>query len=78
MTRDDEALLNFEDAHPLECGAKEGAMRRQLGLTPVRYRLRLMGLVRRPEVVATYSTVVYRFERRLERPTAAHTSRTFG
>jgi len=77
MTRDDRALLQFEEDHPREGGVKDNAMRRQLGLTPVRYRIRLLRLVRMPEVIATFPTVVHRFERRLERATAARTSRTF-
>jgi len=77
MTRDDHALLQFEDVHPLEGGAKEDAMRRELGLTPVRYRQRLLRLVRSAEAVACYPLVVHRVERLRDRAAAARAARSF-
>jgi len=77
MTRDDHALLQFEDAHPLEGGAKEDAMRRQLGLTPVRYQQRLLRVVRAPDAVAAFPLVVHRVERLVTRAAAARAGRSF-
>jgi hypothetical protein len=77
MTRDDEALLRFEELHPRNDGAKHEAMRRQLGLTPVRYQQRLLQVVRAADAVAAFPLVVHRVERQTARAAAARAARSF-
>jgi hypothetical protein len=77
MTRDDEALLRFEEMHPRNDGAKHEAMRRQLGLTPVRYQQRLLRAIRSPEAVACYPQTVHRVERRRDAAAASRAARSF-
>ena len=75
--RDEHALLQFEDTHPRNDGAKHEAVRRQLGLTPVRRQQRLLRAIRSPEAVACYPQTVHRVERRRDAAAAARAARSF-
>ena len=75
MTDDDRDLLRFEDDHPRWDGAKELAVRRQFGLTPVRYTQRLLRLVGTTEGVAAFP-MLDRLERQQARAAERRRLRT--
>ena len=56
-------LLAFEEAAPKSIGAKEDAIRTQLGLSPVRYYQRLNIAIDLPEVMAQYPQRTARLRR---------------
>ena len=56
-------LLAFEETAPKSIGAKEDAIRTQLGLSPVRYYQRLNIAIDLPEVMAPYPQLTARLRR---------------
>ena len=56
-------LLAFEETAPKSIGAKEDAIRTQLGLSPVRYYQRLNIAIDLPEVMAQYPQLTARLRR---------------
>jgi hypothetical protein len=63
MTNDERLILDFEEAHPRNDRRKEGAIRTELSMSWVRYQQRLLGLVRREDVLAEYAQVAHRVAR---------------
>lgn len=63
MTDEDRQLLDFEEANPRNDRRKEAAIRTVLSMSWVRYQQRLLGLVRRADVLAEYAVVVHRVQR---------------
>lgn len=59
LSDSDRALLDFEARAPRSLGAKEEAIRQQLGLTPTRYYQRLNLLLESPEAL-TYAPQLVR------------------
>ena len=56
-------LLAFEETAPKSIGAKEDAIRTQLGLSPVRYYQRLNIAIDLPAVMAQYPQLTARLRR---------------
>lgn len=63
LADDDLALLDFEARAPRSLGAKEEAIRRELGISPVRYFQRLNGLLDSPAALAARPQLVRRLQR---------------
>lgn len=63
LADDDLALLDFEARAPRPLGAKEEAIRRELGISPVRYFQRLNGLLDSPDALAARPQLVRRLQR---------------
>ncbi|SDR68348.1 DUF3263 domain-containing protein [Corynebacterium timonense] len=63
LTPDDVAILDFEAAAPRSLGAKEEAIRRTLGLSPVRYYQRLNVLIDSADALAARPQLVRRLQR---------------
>ena len=63
LADDDLALLDFEARAPRSLGAKEEAIRRELGINPVRYFQRLNGLLDSPDALAARPQLVRRLQR---------------
>lgn len=59
----DARLLAFEERAPRSVGAKEEAIRTELGMTPVRYYQRLNLLVDLPAAMAAYPVLTARLRR---------------
>lgn len=64
MTDDDRAVLDLEGRVWRYAGAKEAAIRAELGLTPVRYYQRLRALMTDAEAVAYAPAVTRRLRAR--------------
>jgi hypothetical protein len=77
MTDDERRMLEFEEAHPLNDRRKEGAIRTQLSMSWVRYRQRILRLVRREHVLAEYAVVAHRVERATAAAVARRAARRF-
>lgn len=56
----DARLLDFAQRAPRALGAREEAIRTELGLSPVRYYQRLNLLIDAPEAMAAYPALVRR------------------
>jgi hypothetical protein len=67
LTADDLAVLDLEDRWWRHPGAKETAIREELGTTPVRYYQRLVALLDRPEALAARPVLVSRLRRLRDR-----------
>ncbi|MCF4007241.1 DUF3263 domain-containing protein [Corynebacterium uropygiale] len=63
LREDERRILEFELQAPRQRGAKEEAIRRSLGMSPVRYHQRLNQLVDDPAALAAYPLVVGRLRR---------------
>lgn len=63
LTPDDFAILDFEADAPRSLGAKEEAIRRRLGMSPVRYYQRLNVLLDSAEALAARPQLVRRLQR---------------
>ena len=63
LAADDLALLDFEARAPRSLGAKEEAIRRELGLSPMRYFQRLNALLDSPDALAARPQLVRRLQR---------------
>ncbi|WP_342318445.1 DUF3263 domain-containing protein [Corynebacterium mayonis] len=63
LADDDLAILDFEARAPRGVGAKEEAIRRHLGLSPVRYFQRLNVLIDDPQALAARPQLVRRLQR---------------
>ncbi|BAM28242.1 hypothetical protein CULC0102_2044 [Corynebacterium ulcerans 0102] len=57
------ALLAFEDRAPRSLGAKEEAIREELGMSPVRYFQSLNRAIDVPEVMSEYPVLTARLRR---------------
>ncbi|WP_018297277.1 DUF3263 domain-containing protein [Corynebacterium lubricantis] len=68
LTNSDLNLLDFEARAPRSLGAKEEAIRRELGLTPVRYFQRLNMLIDDPDALAARPQLVRRLQRVRDTP----------
>lgn len=60
LSDSDRTLLDFEARAPRSLGAKEEAIRQELGLTPTRYYQRLNLLLESPDVLAYAPQLVRR------------------
>lgn len=56
-------ILSFEETAPKSIGAKEEAIRTQLGISPVRYYQRLNIVIDMPEMMAKYPQLTARLRR---------------
>lgn len=56
-------LLAFESTAPKSIGAKEEAIRKQLGLKPIRYYQQLNNAIDTPEAMAKYPQLTARLRR---------------
>lgn len=63
LTDHDFRLLAFEERAPRSAGAKEEAIRTELGMSPVRYYQRLNVLIDIPEAMAAHPTLTARLRR---------------
>ncbi|MGD7001509.1 DUF3263 domain-containing protein [Corynebacterium halotolerans] len=59
----DARLLDFEEHAPRSLGAKEEAIRKQLGISPVRYYQRLNLLIDAPAAMAEHPVLTARLRR---------------
>ncbi|NLF91667.1 MAG: DUF3263 domain-containing protein [Corynebacterium marinum] len=59
----DARLLDFEERAPRSAGAKEELIRRQLGMSPVRYYQRLNLLIDVPAAMAAHPVLLGRLRR---------------
>lgn len=59
----DARLLDFEATSPRSLGAKEEAIRRELGISPIRYYQRLNLLIDAPAAMAAHPGLVARLRR---------------
>ncbi|MDK8307329.1 DUF3263 domain-containing protein [Corynebacterium imitans] len=67
LSDSDRTLLDFEARAPRSLGAKEEAIRQELGLTPTRYYQRLNLLLESPEALAYAPQLVRRLRALRER-----------
>lgn len=63
LSERDRVILDFESRAPRRIGAKEEAIRAELGMTPVRYFQRLNSLIDDPSAIAAYPTLTARLRR---------------
>lgn len=63
----DAAILEFAEHAPRSAGVREEAVRRELGISPVRYYQRLNVLVENPEARRRHPLLIGRLERLRER-----------
>lgn len=66
----DLAILDFEARAPRAVGAKEEAIRREFGITPVRYYQRLNTLLDAPDALAARPQLVRRLQRLRDAPSS--------
>lgn len=78
LTDDERALLDFEAHAPASPGAKEAAVRRELGLGVTRYQQMLNALLDRPAALAHDPLLVGRLLRTRDARRAARAARTVG
>lgn len=67
----DARILNFEERAPKSLGAKEDAIRKHLGISPVRYYQRLNQLIEDPTAIAEKPMLTARLRRLRDRRQAA-------
>ena len=72
LSPSDLAVLDFEASAPRTFGAKEEAIRRELGLAPIRYYQRLNMLLDSPEALAARPQLVRRLQRLRDAGVAQH------
>lgn len=77
MTDYERALLAFEDQHPRNDRTKEAAIRDAFGVSWVRYRQRLLQLVRRQDVLEEFPIVAHRVIRSTAVGVRGRASRSF-
>lgn len=65
------AILTFEATAPRSAGAKEEAIRRELGMAPIRYYQRLNALLDSPDALAARPQLVRRLQRVRDAKTGA-------
>lgn len=75
MTDDERQLLDYETAHPRRTDANHETLR-ALGYTEARYYQKLLGLVRRPDVVAGYPQTCARVQRQTRRAAGIRLNRS--
>ncbi|AIT61883.1 DUF3263 domain-containing protein [Corynebacterium doosanense] len=63
LSESDARILEFERSAPRSVGAKEEAIRAQLGLSPMRYYQRLNVLIDVPAAMSAYPTLTARLRR---------------
>ncbi|WP_231587492.1 DUF3263 domain-containing protein [Corynebacterium comes] len=63
LSDDDARLLDFEERAPRSAGAKEELIRKQLGMSPVRYYQRLNLLIDVPAAMAAHPVLLGRLRR---------------
>jgi len=78
LTDHERALLDFEATAPSSPGAREAAVRRELGLGVTQYQQQLNALVDRPAALAHDPVLVGRLLRLRDARRAARAARTFG
>lgn len=78
LSERDRAILDFEQHAPLSAGAREAAIRRDLGLGVVRYQQLLNSLIDRPAALAYAPMLVGRLQRLRAARSDARTTRSFG
>lgn len=78
LTDEERALLDFEASAPTSPGAKEAAVRRELGLGMTRYQQMLGRLLDRPAALAHDPLLVGRLVRLRDSRRAARAARTLG
>jgi hypothetical protein len=77
MNDDERAILMFEEQYPRNDRSKEAAVRDVLGISWVRYRQRLLQLVRRRDVLEEFPIVAHRVIRTTDAGVRARAARTF-
>lgn len=78
LTDHERALLDFEATAPGQPGAREAAVRRELGLGVTQYQQQLNALVDRPAALAHDPVLVGRLLRLRDARREARAARTFG
>ncbi|WP_423922662.1 DUF3263 domain-containing protein [Frigoribacterium sp. 2-23] len=78
LTERDRRVLDFERDAPAAPGAKEAAIRRDLGLSVARYQQLLNSLIERPAALAYEPMLVGRLLRLRDARAAARDARSFG
>lgn len=63
----DATLLNFEEKAPRSLGLKEDLIRKELGISPIRYYQRLNVLIDVPEAVEKHPVLLSRLRRQRDR-----------
>ena len=72
----DARLLAFEERAPRSVGAKEEAIRAQLGISPVRYYQRLNLLIDVPAAMSAHPSLTARLRRIRDRRAVERSART--
>ncbi|KQS17057.1 DUF3263 domain-containing protein [Frigoribacterium sp. Leaf186] len=78
LSERDRAVLDFEQRAPTAPGAREAAIRRDLGLGAVRYQQLLNSLIDRPAALAYAPMLVGRLQRLRAARRDARATRSFG
>jgi hypothetical protein len=76
LTAEQHQLLQFEETHPRQTGAKDEAIRTTFGHSTARYHQRLTALALTPEAVAAYPQLVKRITNRAARQAQARANRS--
>lgn len=77
MTDDERTILRFEERHPRNDRRKEAAVRETFGVSWVRYQQRLLGLVKREDVLVEFAGVAGRVRRAAQQRAALRSARRF-
>lgn len=77
MTDEERTILVFEEEHPRNDRRKEAAVRDAFGVSWVRYQQRLLGLVKREDVLAEFAPVAHRVQRMTAERSALRSARRF-
>jgi len=78
LSERDRAILDFEQRAPASAGARETAIRRELGLGAVRYQQLLNQLIDRPAALAYAPMLVGRLHRLRAARHGSRATRSFG
>ncbi|MBF4601024.1 DUF3263 domain-containing protein [Frigoribacterium sp. VKM Ac-1396] len=78
LSERDRAVLDFEQRAPAAPGAREAAIRRDLGLGVIRYQQLLNSLIDRPDALAYAPMLVGRLQRLRAARHDARATRSFG
>ncbi len=76
LTDHDFRILDFEERAPRSTGAKEEAIRSELGMSPIRYYQRLNIIIDVPEAMASHPTLTARLRRIRDRRAEERTRAT--
>mgnify|MGYP000883105700 FL=1 len=76
LSDSDARLLAFEERAPRSAGAKEEAIRAQLGISPVRYYQRLNLLIDVPAAMSAHPSLTARLRRIRDRRAVERSART--